>query len=104
MSTQEKLEDRLDKLYNLPDDVPKELLQGIGFLRQFVNEERHGENKGLLKSSEIWHFLKEPVQALIDSAKREELERLLKWSEEWTKAHDEPFNWVGAIKSMSIGK
>jgi hypothetical protein len=70
-STQEKLEDRLDKLYNLPDDVPKELLQGIGFLRQFVNEERHGENKGLLKSSEIWHFLKEPVQALIDSAKRE---------------------------------
>lgn len=46
------------------------------------------------------------IQELIDSAKREGmkegLDRLLKWNEEWSKAHKEPFNWVGAIESLKV--
>ena len=84
-STQEKLEQIRDILSNV--SMPATL----------------GEEKVVFyrKGNEVRDALLD-ILDIIDLAKREKLDRLLKWNEEWTKTHDEPFNWVGAIKSLEL--
>lgn len=50
--------DAIKALSELPPDVPSDMQRSIGFLRQWLNEDRIPQGKEVT-SAELWHWLKD---------------------------------------------
>lgn len=58
-------------LYAMPDDVPAEVRKSLGFLRQWLNEERITDPTKMVSNKVLWHWLSQALKDIDTCARKE---------------------------------